>query len=79
MVKCTRTTPFPITAARVRMSPFSRKRGRTARESMELVRETLGALQKKQPIGFTYLASLKSMGLVPRATGKYQLGPKYCV
>lgn len=78
MDKCTRATPFPVTAARVKLSPFSRKRGRTPGESMRLVREKLKALERGEPIGFTYKASLKSMGLVPRSSGKFQLGAKYC-
>lgn len=34
---------------------------------------------KKNPanIGFTNTASLKSMGLIPRSNGLYQLGKKY--
>lgn len=45
---------------------------------MRLVREKLKALKRREPIGFTYKASLKSMGLVRRSSGKFQLGAKYC-
>lgn len=64
----TKTKPFPVSPARVRKSPF---------RSPAKVRETLKSYKKGKKIGFTYVSSLKAMGLLPRANGKYQLGPKY--
>jgi len=64
------TKPFPINAKRVRKSPFKN------------IAKTLKAkrnFQKGKPIGFTKRSSLKSMGLIPRSSGLYELGSKYAV
>jgi hypothetical protein len=62
--------PFPINAKRVRKSPFKN------------IAKTLKAkrnFQKGKSIGFTKRSSLKSMGLIPRSSGLYELGSKYAV
>lgn len=59
---------YPIVLERVLRSPFS---------SVEKVKETLVKYKKGESIGFTYLASLRSMGLVPRSDGTFRLGAKY--
>ena len=64
----TSTKPFPINAKRVRKSPFKN------------IAKTLKAkrnFQKGKSIGFTKRSSLKSMGLIPRSSGLYELGAKY--
>ncbi len=71
-----RTSPFPITQKRVDASPF---------QNINTVRSVLDKYHKKNgggssattSIGFTYISSLKSMGLLPRANGSYVLGQKY--
>ena len=73
---CSRDVPYPIDAARLRLSPFA-PHGRL-QDSIRLVRVKLKALKAGKSIGFTYVASLKSMGLVPRTNGEYRLGRKYC-
>lgn len=59
---------YTINSAFVKKSPFS---------SITKVKETLENYKNGQKIGFTYLSSLKAMGLVPRIDGTYRLGPKY--
>jgi hypothetical protein len=44
---------------------------------MERARRTLKAYKAGQSIGFTALSSLKSMGVLPRVSGCYELGKKY--
>lgn len=66
------TTPFPVRKILVNASPF--------RGNMSLVREKIS--QYKNPktrdkVGFTFTSSLKSMGLIPRVDGTYELGEKY--
>ena len=75
---CERTTPFAALDARIALSPFARKRSRTAQEARQLVRRTVRRWRAGESIGFTYVASLRSMGLIPRADGTYRLGLKYC-
>ena len=60
--------PYKINPAFVKKSPFS---------SIAKIKETLENYKNGQKIGFTYLASLKAMGLIPRVDGSYQLGTKY--
>ncbi len=60
--------PYKITAQNVKKSPFS---------SVASVQTAIREYQKGNAIGFTYQASLKSMGLIPRANGMYELGKKY--
>ena len=62
------TKPFPIVQKRVSKSPFT---------DIKDVKDTLNKWKKKQSIGFTRTSSLKAMGLIPRASGKYVLSPKY--
>jgi len=59
---------YPIVLERVLLSPFP---------SIQKVKETLVKYKKGESIGFTYLASLRSMGLVPRSDGTFRLGAKY--
>ena len=60
--------PFTIKANRVRKSPF-----KTIAKTLKAKRN----FQKGKRIGFTMRSSLKSMGLIPRSSGLYMLGPKY--
>ena len=62
------TKPFTIKANRVRRSPF-----KTIPKTLKARRN----FQKGKRIGFTMRSSLKSMGLIPRSSGLYVLGPKY--
>jgi hypothetical protein len=41
------------------------------------VKEILKKYYKGEKIGFTYISSLKSLGLIPRSDGNYKLGQKY--
>lgn len=75
---CRQATPFAIVDARVARSPFARKRGRTLQEATALVRRTVRRVRAGESVGFSALMSLKSMGLIARADGAYELGPKYC-
>lgn len=61
--------PFTIEIDRVKISPF---------KNTNLVKKTLKKWKKnKKSIGFTFTSSLKSMGLIPRSSGNYELGNKY--
>jgi hypothetical protein len=60
--------PFAVSPARVRKSPF---------KSPAKAREALRSYKKGKSIGFTYVSSLKAMGLLPRANGKYEISKKY--
>jgi hypothetical protein len=60
--------PFPITTKNAQKSPM---------KTVEKVKQTLKDYHNGIPIGFTRLSSLKSMGLLPRSHGGYQLGEKY--
>lgn len=61
--------PFSIEIERVKISPF---------KNSNSVKNTLKKWKKnKKSIGFTAKSSLKSMGLIPRSSGKYELGNKY--
>lgn len=61
-------TPFVINKSRVAKSPFS---------SIQKVKETIKKYKTGQSIGFTFVSSLKAMGLIPRANGKYEISKKY--
>lgn len=60
--------PFPVSAQRVRKSPF---------KSPVKAKKALSDYKKGKSIGFTYVSSLKAMGLLPRANGKYEISAKY--
>lgn len=60
--------PYPITAERVAKSPI---------KTVARAREVLKKYKDGEKIGFTLTSSLKSMGLIPRSNGMYQLGDKY--
>jgi hypothetical protein len=61
--------PFSIEIERIKISPF---------KDLNSVKNTLKKWKKnKKSIGFTFKSSLKSMGLIPRTSGKYELGNKY--
>ena len=64
----TSTKPFTIKANRVRKSPF-----KTVAKTLKAKR----MFSQGKRIGFTMRSSLKSMGLIPRSSGLYVLGPKY--
>jgi len=70
MSSCVSTKPFPIVPALVQKSPF---------KTVEKLHQALDKWARREPIGFTYVASLKSMGLIPRNSGMYQRGKKYTV
>ena len=63
-----RSKPFPWNKARVARSPF---------KTMKKAQASLKAWKEGRPIGFTATTSLKSMGKIPRVSGKYELGEKY--
>lgn len=60
--------PFPVSKLFVEKSPFLNTKD---------VQQSLKKYQKGESIGFSKIASLKSMGLLPRTNGKYILGQKY--
>jgi len=68
MVKTSSSSPFPILLERVQKSPF---------KTIQKVKQILVKYYRHESIGFTYTSSLKSMGLIPRQHGLYQLGKKY--
>jgi hypothetical protein len=60
--------------------PFALNKKKVAKSPMKtliLVLSTEKKFRKGQPIGFTFVSSLKSMGRIPRANGCYTLGNKY--
>ena len=63
-----RTRPFLLQTKRVKKSPF-----RTTVKA----KRALSASRRGAPIGFTARSSLKSMGLIPRSSGCFELGGKY--
>ena len=62
--------PFPIKQERVEKSPF---------KDIKKLKCVLTRYKAGENIGFTYISSLKSMGLIPRSSGVYQLGKKYAI
>lgn len=67
-----RSRAFAINKKMVDISPF--------RGNMSLVKEKISQYKNKNTrskVGFTFVSSLKSMGLIPRANGKYMVGDKY--
>lgn len=66
--KLVATRPFPVSPVRTRKSPF---------KSPLKAKKALQDYKKGKSIGFTYVSSLKAMGLLPRANGKYEISPKY--
>jgi hypothetical protein len=67
--------PFPIKDSRVKNSPFAK--GKTLQEAKSMIKEKKAAYNRGEQIGFTYVSSLKSQGLIPRSDGLYKLGEKY--
>ena len=68
----TRPRAFPINKKMVDISPF--------RGNISLVKEKISQYKDKNTrtkVGFTFMSSLKSMGLIPRVDGKYKIGEKY--
>jgi len=61
-------TPYPVSKPRVIKSPF---------KSPQKVKEALQKYKKGQSIGFTYVSSLKAMGLLPRSNGQFEISKKY--
>ena len=64
----TKNRPFAIQKSRVSKSPFS---------SVGKVKQILQKYKRGQSIGFTFVSSLKAMGLIPRTNGKYEISKKY--
>lgn len=60
--------PFAVSPKRVRKSPF---------KTSAKAKRALSDYKKGKSIGFTYVSSLKAMGLLPRANGKYEVSAKY--
>ena len=63
-----RSKAFPLNQKRIAKSPFS---------SVDKVKQSIQKYKKGQKIGFTYVSSLKAMGLIPRANGLYEVSAKY--
>ena len=61
-------TPKPWNTRKVAKSPFRK---------LETAKRAYKRWTRKQPIGFTAISSLKSMGIIPRSSGCYVLGNKY--
>lgn len=59
---------YAINPKFVKKSPF---------KTVSKLQNVLAQYNQGQSIGFTYIASLKSMGLLPRKNGQYCLGEKY--
>ena len=67
--KYKKSKPFSIEIDKIKISPF---------KNLNSVKKTLKKWKKnKKSIGFTLRSSLKSMGLIPRSSGKYELENKY--
>ena len=67
-----RNKAYAIKKSRVDISPF--------RGNMVLLREKISQYNNprtRSKVGFTFTSSMKSMGLIPRANGKYTIGDKY--
>jgi len=60
--------PYSLNTRKVARSPF---------RTINTARKAKKRYTRKQPIGFTATSSLKSMGVIPRASGCYELGAKY--
>lgn len=67
-----RRRPFSIDKERVKASPF-----RNVESVNKALRQYRSSKGSSLGLGFTYIASLKSMGLIPRSDGLYRLGQKY--
>lgn len=63
-----RTRPYPVSKKFVEHSKL---------KTVENVRLYLKKYKEHAPVGFSIIASLKSMGLIPRSNGTYCLGDKY--
>jgi hypothetical protein len=63
-----KTKPFKQSNLAAQRSPF---------KSLNSVRKSLKKYKQKKPIGFTPTSSLRSMGLIPRSSGCYEVGNKY--
>ena len=61
--------PYKLSPQRVAISPFP---------TIQKAADALHRYHMNEKIGFTYISSLKSMGLIPRSNGEYILGKKYC-
>lgn len=68
MTPLCRTHPYPITENRSKRSPLKTRKA---------AKQALTDHKKGKSIGFTRRSSLKSMGILPRSNGCYELGPKY--
>jgi hypothetical protein len=68
---------MPKTCKKKRYSWNTRKVKRSPFKTLQRAKNAERAFWTQQPIGFTARSSLKSMGIVPRSTGCYELGSKY--
>ena len=69
MTSSSKKTPYAWNVKRIQQSPF--KDIHAAKQAEQHY------LNGTKPIGFSYIASLKSMGRIPRSNGLYTLGAKY--
>jgi len=46
-------------------------------KTIEKVKEILKKYHRGESIGFSYMSSLKSLGLIPRSDGIYRVSSKY--
>ena len=60
--------PYAISSKRVNKSPF---------KNIATLKKTLKTYKSGKKIGYTQKSSLRSMGLIKRSNGKYQLSDKY--
>jgi hypothetical protein len=60
--------PYGLSPERIRKSPF---------KSPLKAKQALNDYKKGKSIGFTYVSSLKAMGLLPRTNGKFIISKKY--
>lgn len=65
-----RARPFLISKINAEKSIF---------KTVQNIQKVLNDYHNGRSIGFTKIASLKSMGLLPRKDGSYKLGEKYKV
>jgi len=60
--------------------PFRMNRYRISKcpmKTIEKVKEILKKYHRGESIGFSYMSSLKSLGLIPRSDGIYRVSSKY--
>jgi len=63
-----KTKPYTWSLKRIKQSPF---------KNLEAAKLAEKKYKQNNSIGFSQIASLKSMGRIPRKDGYYKLGNKY--